>query len=206
MNKLSNPQLNQIAAAVARAQAIAAQTESAGRYGYSSTPEQAPHSTWSRVLEDNLSRAHARIASAGFFDAALVDIVRTKLAAIRPQIDAMAATPFLHDTTSKNVIVAPDGRFSGIVDVDDLCYGDARYPAALTLAVMIVYGGPVAYVSAWMRAARHENDRLFQLYVALFLLDLMGEHGHNFNGNEPASTPGARATLQRALEGRLALI
>jgi aminoglycoside phosphotransferase (APT) family kinase protein len=203
---LSTPQLTQIASEVARAQAIAAQTAAAGRYGYASLPEQAPHSTWSQVLEDNLSRAQARIESAGLFDVGLVDIVRARITAIRGQIDAIEPTPFLHDTTTKNVIIAPDGKFSGIVDVDDLCFGDARYPAALTLAVLIAYGGPVDYVSAWMREAKHENDRIFQLYVALFVLDLMGEHGHDFNGNQRASTPGARAALRRAFEERLPLI
>jgi aminoglycoside phosphotransferase len=203
---LSAPQLSRIASEVARAQAIAAQTASAGRYGYASLPEQAPHSNWSQVLEDNLSRSQARIKSAGLFDAGLVDIVRAKLTAIRGQIDAIEPTPFLHDTTTKNVIIAPDGKFSGIVDVDDLCFGDARYPAALTLAVLSAYGEPVDYVTTWMREAKHKNDRLFQLYVALFVLDLMGEHGHEFNGNQRASTPSARAALQRAFEERLPLI
>ena len=125
---------------------------------------------------------------------------------MRGQIDAIEATPFLHDTTTKNVIIAPDGKFSGIVDVDDLCFGDARYPAALTLAALIAHGGPVDYVSAWMREAQHKNDRIFQLYVAVFLLDLMAEHGHDFNGNQRPSTPRARAALQHAFEERLALI
>jgi aminoglycoside phosphotransferase (APT) family kinase protein len=203
---LSPPQLNAIAREVARAQAIAAETGSAGRYGYAIKPDEAPHPAWSCVLEDNLSRSQARLTSAQLFDAGLIDIVRSKLAASRGQIDAIAATPFLHDTTTKNVIIAPDGKFAGIVDVDDLCFGDARYPAALTWTVLMVYGGPIDYVSAWMHEARHSNDSIFQLYVAVFLLDLMGEHGHEFNGNERPSTLRLRAALQRALEETLALI
>jgi Ser/Thr protein kinase RdoA (MazF antagonist) len=203
---LSLTQLNRIASEVARAQAIAAQTGSAGRYGYAIMPDEAPHPAWSRVLEDNLSRSHARLESSRLFDAGLVDIIRGKLAIMRGQIDAIEATPFLHDTTTKNVIIAPDGKFSGIVDVDDLCFGDARYPAALTLAALIAHGGPVDYVSAWMREAQHKNDSIFQLYVAVFLLDLMAEHGHAFNGNQRPSTPRARAALQCAFEERLALV
>ena len=70
----------------------------------------------------------------------------------------------------------------------------------------MVYGGPIDYVSAWMHEARHSNDSIFQLYVAVFLLDLMGEHGHGFNGNERPSTLRLRAALQRALEETLARI
>jgi hypothetical protein len=106
----------------------------------------------------------------------------------------------LHDTTTKNVIVTQDGTFSGIVDVDDLCFGDPRYPAALTLAALMAYGGPDSYVSAWLRHTAQSDDRIFRLYVSLFLLDLMSEHGQTFNGNMVRSTPKAHAELRRAFE------
>jgi aminoglycoside phosphotransferase (APT) family kinase protein len=203
---LSQAQRDAIAAEVARVQAIAATTASAGRYGYAVRPDEAPHAAWSGVLAANLARSRARIAAAGMFDASLVERVEARLAALRDAIDAVPVTPFLHDTTTRNVIVAPDGAFSGIVDVDDLCFGDPRYPAALTLAALMAHGGPVDYVACWMRHAGHADDRLFQLYVALFLLDLMGEHGHAFNGNEAPSTAEARAVLLRAFEETLAAV
>jgi aminoglycoside phosphotransferase (APT) family kinase protein len=204
---LSNLQLDRVAAEVSRAQAIVAQTRSAGRYGYASQPQRAPHGAWSLVLEDNLARSRARIAAAGLFDVALVDLMGGKLAALRNEFDRIAATPFLHDTTTKNVIVTAAGEFSGIVDVDDLCFGDPRYPAALTSAVLTAYfEGRDDYVRAWMRHAGMRDDRLFQFYVALFLLDLMGEHGHVFNGNDSPSTPAVRASLLQAFHERLAAI
>jgi aminoglycoside phosphotransferase len=201
---LPNQQLSQIAGEVAHAQSIVARTHSAGRYGYASLPERAPHQTWSGVLTDNLSRSRARIAQAGLFDPGLVDVVEAEFALMGAEIDRVAPTPFLHDTTTRNVIIAPNGEFSGIVDVDDLCFGDPRYPAALTLAVLLASDGPVDYVSSWMRQAGQRDDRLFQLYVALFLLDLMSEHGQIFNGNQSPSTAEPRARLLRVFERRLA--
>jgi hypothetical protein len=132
--------------------------------------------------------------------------VRTAVARRRDEIDRFEAIPFLHDTTTKNVIVAPDGEFSGIVDVDDLCFGDPRYPAALTLAVLLAYGGPTEYVSAWLRHARESDDSVFRLYVLIFLLDLMSEHGQTFNGNERPWPSEARSSLRRAFENGLRLI
>jgi aminoglycoside phosphotransferase (APT) family kinase protein len=167
--------LEGIAANVAGAQAIAAKMASARRYGYAALPEQAPHSSWSQVLEANPDRSRRRIASAALFDAALVDVVQTALTARRDQIDRTEPIPFLHDTTTRNVIVTPAGKFSGIVDVDDLCFGEPRYPAALTLAVLLADGGPVEYVSTWLRYADKPDDQTFRLYVSLFLLDLMAE-------------------------------
>jgi hypothetical protein len=157
------------------------------------------------VLHANLARARKRIEIAALFDATLVDIVQAEVTATHREIDEIEATPFLHDTTTRNVIVTPEGAFSGIVDVDDLCFGDARYPAALTLAALMAYGGPVSYVSAWLRHARHTDDQTFRLYVSLFLLDLMAEHGHVFNGNQSPSTPEERAGLRLAFERNLPL-
>jgi len=51
-----------------------------------------------------------------------------------------------------------------------------------------------------MAAAGHAADDAFRLYVALFLLDLMAEHGQVFNGNETPSRPEARAHLLAMLE------
>ena len=105
--------------------------------------------------------------------------------------------------TTHDIPEAPAGKFSGIVDVDDLCFGDPRYAAALTLAVLQVYGGPVRYVDYWLDAAHQRDDDLFRLYVALFLLDLMGEHGQVFNGNQRPSQPQARTGLLAAFEASL---
>jgi aminoglycoside phosphotransferase (APT) family kinase protein len=200
---LSEMQFDEIAAEIARAQSITASIGSAGRYGYAVRPEDAPHTTWSKVLEANLSRSRTRIASAGLFDASLVDIVQGYVEAMRHRLDDIDAIPFLHDTTTKNVIVTPGGDFSGIVDVDDLCFGDPRYPAALTRAALLACGGPTRYVSAWLRHAGEKDDAIFRLYVMLFLLDLMSEHGHAFNGNMRRSTPEDRDALQRAFDASI---
>lgn len=200
---LSSKQLEGIAEKVAQAQAITGKTVSAGRYGYASLPEQAPHSTWSQVLDASLHRSRRRIASAGLFETRIVDVVQTAVECRRDEIDRIPSIPFLHDTTTKNVIVTRDGQFSGIVDVDDLCFGDPRYPAALTLAVLLAYGGPVEYVSGWLRHAKQPDDQTFRLYVSMFLLDLMAEHGQVFNGNEQPSAPEARASLRKAFDDSL---
>jgi hypothetical protein len=50
------------------------------------------------------------------------------------------------------------------------------------------------------------DDRLFRLYVTLFLLDLMAEHGQTFNGNERPSSPRARGRLQHAFNESLGFI
>ena len=178
-----------IANKVARAQRDTAKIASAGRYGYAVAPADAPRETWSQVLLDNLARSRKCILSAGLFDVSAVDAVETLVASARAELDAVPSIPFLHDTTTKNVIVTSGGAFSGIVDVDDLCFGDPRYVIALTLASLTAFGGPVGYADTWMKLADHSDDRLFRLYVVLFIVDFMSEHGQAFNDNPlPSST------------------
>lgn len=202
---LSDGQLDLIAAGVAAAQGIVAKIGSAGRYGYAARPEHAPFAAWSDVLMASFERSKKRLAAAGLFDATPADSLEKLLIAARRQLDRIGATAFLHDTTTKNVIIGPGGTLSGIVDVDDLCFGDSRYPAALTSAVLLAHGGPLHYVAAWLRHAGKADDPTFRLYVALFLFDLMAEHGQVFNGNQTPSTPEARAGLLLAFEDSLRL-
>ena len=92
------------------------------------------------------------------------------------------------------------------MDVDDLCFGDPRYAPALTLASLLASGGPVEYVRAWMCRAGHQDDRIFRLYIALFLVGFMSEHGQSFNGNQRPSTEQERADLLRVFDAALTRI
>ncbi len=192
---LSDTNLEAIAKQVARAQNLTSLTASGTQYGYAIEPAHAPRERWSQVLLDNLARSRRRIAAAKLFDEDAIDTIVNMVSAARPELDALSPVPFLHDTTTKNVIVTPEGSFSGIVDVDDLCFGDPRYVVALTLASLRASDGPTHYVDAWMNAAGYRNDRIFRLYVALFLVDFMSEHGQEFNGNVPPSSADGRGRL-----------
>lgn len=194
---LSESRLGAIAKEVARAQAIAAGIGSAGRYGYAVEAADAPRERWSEVLQDNLDRSRTRMTAAGLFDLGPANAVAALVARLTAELDRQPAVPFLHDTTTKNVIATPEGEFSGIVDVDDLCFGDPRYVAALTLASLIVLRSSTYYVDAWMKLADFADDKVFRLYVALFLVDFMSEHGQAFNGNQRPSSTEERQRLRQ---------
>jgi aminoglycoside phosphotransferase len=200
---LSDASLEIIARQVEQAQSITARTASARRYGYGVAPEDPRHNHWSAVLQDNLARSRKRIVAAKLFSEDAVNAVTELVSLARDELDSLPPIAFLHDTTTKNVIVTQAGSFSGIVDVDDLCFGDPRYVIALTLASLLVSGGPTRYVDAWMNAAGHEEDRLFQLYVVLFLVDFMSEHGQTFNENPLPSAAAERSRLLAVFADRL---
>ena len=134
---LQDPQLRAVERGVAAAQASAARIGSAGRYGYAATPEAAPHFCWSNVLRDSLARSQIRIRAAGLFSPKSLERVAGLIERRRDELDAIPSVASLHDTTMRNVVVTPAGTLSGIVDVDDLCWGDRRYTPTLTLAVLL---------------------------------------------------------------------
>jgi hypothetical protein len=67
----------------------------------------------------------------------------------------------------------------------------------LALASLTASGGPVQYIDAWMNSANYRSDWIFRLYVALFIVDFMSEHGQVFNGNLLPSSADDRNRLLR---------
>jgi aminoglycoside phosphotransferase len=170
----------------------------APRFGYAVERASAPFSTWGDAVTGSIATAGEMIRSSGL-PMRQADKVQKAAARLRPLLDAIPATPHLHDTTTKNVMVAGDGSFSGIVDVDDLCFGDARQVKALTLAALLAYGLPGGYVWNWLAQAGEEADALFWLYAACSLVWLIGEHRQAVNGNVGAVS----AERMRRIEGGL---
>ena len=184
INATTEPQRRAIATEVARWQDMAATLPTAGRYGYAADPAAAPHADWGGVLQGMLDRAQRNTAISRNVDSRVLDELGMLVASRRDSLQAVAATPFLHDATTKNVIV-DGGRVTGLVDVDDLCFGDRRWTAALTLAALILMGGPRDYAANLLAAGGGQPDEDFALYTALFAVDLLSEAGRHFNRDRP---------------------
>jgi aminoglycoside phosphotransferase len=192
---------------------VAAQTKVAAisfpgkpRFGYALERASAPYSTWGDAVADSIATACDRVRNGGL-PMRQADAVCKAAARLKPLLDKIPATPFLHDTTTKNVIVADDGGFSGIVDVDDLCFGDPRQVKALTWAALAADGLPDGYVWNWLSQAGEEADALFWLYATCSLLWFIGEHRQAMNGNVSEVSAERMMRIEGALElalGRMA--
>jgi aminoglycoside phosphotransferase (APT) family kinase protein len=200
MADLPPGRLTAIAQAVADAQLATMRLGPGQGFGYAARAELAPHRSWSDVVAAHIDRSVRRITANGLFPANVAAGVLEQLAVHRAVLDALSPTPFLHDTTTKNVIVTAAGDFSGIVDVDDLCFGDPRYAPALTRAALLAFGGgPLTYVEPWLQSMGLRDDAVFGFYIAVFLLDFMSEHGMAFNGNQAPSDLAMRMRLMKLL-------
>ena len=118
------------------------------------------------LLRSGLRRSRARIVAAGVADPGYADRVEAYLERHRAYLDAVAPTPFLDDTTTKNVLIA-DGTLSGIVDVDYLCFGDPLLTVALTRMALLARGWDTDYIDYWCAAlARAAPRPILDLYTA----------------------------------------
>ena len=121
---------------------------------------------------------------AGIFDPNVVTQIEYIAELLRDYFAAVQPTPFLHDTTTKNVIV-DNGKLSGIVDVDSLCFGDPLLVPALTNMALLASNQATDYVDYWLShlALDSMQRRVFAFYTVQYCVDFMGSVGQVFNGN-----------------------
>jgi aminoglycoside phosphotransferase (APT) family kinase protein len=178
-------------------------------YGYArSYDDPRLHAQWIDVVQGNLTRSRERIEAAGVLPVRHVDRVEAAVPLYARYLAGVPPTPFLDDTTTKNVIVA-HGALTGIVDVDRVCFGDPLWTLGLTRMALLSPGYDTAYTDAWTDelALGEEQRRILTFYTAVFAVDFMGEIGHRFNRDAPI--PAGAAHLQRLeaiLDGLMAQV
>lgn len=200
--ELPAPRQAALAAELTRIQnRLAAALGPGSGYGYVTAPgRNCPHASWPDMLAAQLARGRRRLAQSGLDPDGLVDRAATRLESARPLLAAQPPTPFLHDITTRNVIIH-EGALSGIVDVDEICYGDPMLPVALTRMSLLLAGEDTSYADMWEAARGGAPAPVMAAYMGLYLVDFLSEEGGAFNGQGPRA-PG-RLDRLRALAARL---
>jgi aminoglycoside phosphotransferase (APT) family kinase protein len=203
---LSQQQKREIVAAVVRAQARVQDLPAGSGYGYvRSYSDPFPHRTWRDVVAADVARSRSRITKTRVVDVAIADPIERRLGELEPYLMSVAPRPFLDDTTVKNVI-CDGGRLSGIVDVDQVCFGDPLFGPALTRAALLADGHAPDYVDYWLERLDPGENALaaFHAYTAVFCLGLISEAGKTFNRAAAVPIDGERLRrLQIALKDSL---
>jgi aminoglycoside phosphotransferase (APT) family kinase protein len=204
--RMSEEQLRSLAREIAHVQRRVAALPAARGYGFAAGYDDASlRGSWRDVVVQGLERSRRRLDSSGG-DAGMVDAVAARLVAFERYLGRVAPTPFLDDTTTKNVIVH-QGRLSGIVDTDYVCFGDPLYALGLTRMAFLSEGLGTSYADAWAEALDLDEAAraAVELYAAAFCVDFASELGQRFNRDEPlAADAGRAARLRRILEEQLA--
>jgi hypothetical protein len=206
---LARPQQRVLAGLIVGIQRSVGQLPDGPGYGFANSyraNELLP--SWEAVLRAELARGREWITRAGVVDVAHVARVESRLPDFAAYCAAIAPTPFLDDTTTKNVLIH-EGKLSGIVDVDWLCFGDPLFTVALTRMALLSRGWETAYIEDWLELldANAAQRAALEIYTAIFCVNFLGELGQAFNRAAPAPVEEAHAArLLTVLETTLGRI
>ena len=172
--------------------------ENCGRYGYAISSKEAKFTSWSDVISHSIERSRKRIQSSHFVNENCMKKVEELFSACQGQLEGVKSTPFLHDITTKNVIIS-EGKLSGIVDVDNLCYGDPLFHIALTRMALLSDGSDARYIDFLLEEHGPYSKDLFRLYTIEHCIGFISELGQPFNGNLVPATQRRKEFLEAIL-------
>ncbi len=202
-SSLSDGQKRRLSAWVIDLQRRTAKLPQGPGFGYAlSYDDPALLPTWGDVLLGSLERSRSRIESVGVVDVEVVERVATRLDQFDAYLSRIEPIPFLHDTTTKNVIIDA-GEPTGIVDVDSICFGDPLFTPALTRMALLAHGHDTAYVNHWERhlSLTPDQRRASLLYTAIHCVAFLSELGQSFNADAaPPVDPTYRRHLRAVLK------
>ena len=207
---LSDEQKRRISAWVAELQRRTATLPPGPGFGYAMSygdPDLLP--TWRAVILGSLERSRRRIQSAGAVAVEAVERVEARLAGFEDYLSQIEPVPFLHDTTTKNVIIDEGGNPTGIVDVDSICFGDPLWTLALTRMALLAHGQDTDYVDHWERhlSLTAEQRRASLFYTAIHCAAFLSELGQPFNNETaPPVDPAYHRHLLTILDALLEVI
>ncbi len=151
-------------------------------YGYlTSYDDENYKRCWKDVIIKHLDRSRNGIKENKIFDYKKVDKIEKLLDKYDKYFSAIKPIPFLDDLSSKNVLIN-EGKLSGVIDFDWICFGDKMYYIALTNMALISLGYDTEYIEFLMeemKASEIERE-ILRLYTLAFCVDFMAEKGMKF--------------------------
>ena len=160
---------------------------SVNSYGYLNSYEDNLNkkSSWKEVVYAQIKRAEERIIKNKIFSNKYVNSVKQYFNYFDKYFSEIKPTPFFDDLTTKNVLIK-DGKISGIVDLDWICFGDRLFVIALTQMSLLNKGYDISYIIYWkqLEELTDEQESALLFYILVFCIDFMSEKGTKFNKDD----------------------
>jgi hypothetical protein len=147
-------------------------------FGIASSYEQKPEDhTWYDFLMNRLRLFEEIIRKNAIFDVNNVTQAISVAENMEQELRAMRAKPFLWDASERNVIIDKN-KITGIVDVDDLCFGDPLFVLALTYVALENDGHDTLYADYWAETLQLDERALLRLefYRLFYAIVFMRQH------------------------------
>jgi len=147
-------------------------------FGISSSYENIPEfKSWYDFLVQRLNFFMNIIGKASIFDATKILNAISIANEIKDDLHTIQAAPFLWDASERNVIIY-QGKISGIVDVDEICFGDPLFVLGLTYSALENGGHDTLYTDYWADNLQlDENAKLrLEFYRLFYIVVFMRKH------------------------------
>src|SRR3990167_351737 len=184
-SRLTDFNKRHLANEMVKIQAMTGQLPDGPSYGIVDSYERiTEHTSWYDFLVHRLHLFDEIIRKNGVFN----DIEMEKVFSIAKKLEdkfrLIHARPFLWDASERNVIVN-NGKISGIVDVDEICFGDSLFVLGLTYSALENEGFDTLYCDYWSEALRMDNKAQIRLafYGLFYVIVFMRKHSMT-SGNQ----------------------
>jgi aminoglycoside phosphotransferase (APT) family kinase protein len=175
-------------------------------YGYVCAAEEiAPFRQWDHVIDASIERSLEWLRITGLDAVHEIELVQSSVDRFRHLLRSAMPIPFLDDLTTKNVLVH-QGRLSGIVDTDELCFGDPMLWIAQTRMGLISSGCSCNYAELLLEAvqATPTQHKLCDFYTGLCAFVFLSEQGMAFNKSATQPNPKRVELLRQCVREWLA--
>lgn len=161
---------------------IAAQTANLQRLAAKMTCSDPPK-PWYGFVDEMLDRAAERMAAGGYFDPEKALRVKREAELMRDYFESLEPVAYLDDISTKNLLI-DKGQVSGVIDIDEIGWGDPLTFIALTRTALLGMGCDDDICEYLLDAMGADDDgrRAEAFYSLLYCADLMSERGMVFDG------------------------
>jgi RIO kinase 1 len=143
------------------------------------------NTSWKQVIYDSIMKSKKLINQNNIFDSKYSDLLLSKLGKFDLYFSKIKPKAFLDDLTTKNVLLH-QGKFTGIVDIDQVCFGDKIFHLALTKMALLAQESDTDYIDFMIEEYKLDKEELeiLNFYVTVSCLGFMSELGQKFNKDE----------------------
>lgn len=133
--------------------------------------------SWYDFLMQRLKLLIASIKKSTIFDATAMLNVISIANELKEDFYNITATPFLWDASERNVLVYK-GKISGIVDIDEICFGDPLFALGLTYSALKNEGHDTLYTDYWAENLNLDQKAKLRLefYRLFYIVVFMRKH------------------------------
>lgn len=184
IQNLSDGELQSIAEEIANIAKMLAPTPTNGKFGWIGSDKKRLFDSWIAFIEKMEDDICRRNTQTGIVGEVYIETFRKTFERYRSYFETVPSTFYYDDMSSKNVLIY-EGKFSGLVDLDTMAYGDPLEGIGRIEASWYGTHYGTVYTEAIVRelALNEKQREIVTAYALLNRIYWLSEKGIQFNQN-----------------------